>query len=402
MAEAPPEQANAFVGLIEALDDAGPLGARLEAFVTRLGALVGGEVAVEVSLADRAVVAAGALDLAAPDVARLAAGDGAALLLRPASAAEHVHARAAARLLAREVEWLRRAARAARTEDVMSAVTHEMNNALTPLLCHACEPVVRESLRMRALLETLRIVRGRARPRDLRWGGDVLERVRKLLALSGAGTFPVQVHCSPEAARRAIGPEQDRLVPVLLAAGYALRAGAVAGSSLSLRADVADGRLALEVEATVATPSALVGELERPDPEASGLDVRARLGDGGRVAVTIVLLRRPRVVVLEPPGGAPLAPAVADVLTASGLDVVRADDPERALGLALEPLEPAALIVFHGASVQALRQGLHRTQPLLASRLMALDERLAPRGYRPAPDEVDFAQLLAMAHGTAS
>jgi GTP cyclohydrolase I len=31
-----------------------------------------------------------------------------------------------------------------------------------------------------------------------------------------------------------------------------------------------------------------------------------------------------------------------------------------------------------------------------------LDERLAPRGYRPAPDEVDFAQLLAMARGASS
>lgn len=391
------EPANAFVGLIDALDDAGPLGARLEVFASRLGQLLGADVGIEVWLADHGVLAAGPSALRSPDVGRLPAGDGATLLLRPATAAEHVHARAAARLLAREVEWLRRSARAARNEDVMSAVTHEMNNALTPLLCHGCEPVVRESLRMRALLETLRIVRGRARPRDLRWVGDVLERTKKLLGLSGAGTFPVEVRCSPEASRLAIGPEQDRLLAALLSAGYALRSGAVAGASLALRADVVAGRLQLEVEAPVATPGALAGELERPDPDTSGLDVRARIDEGGRVAVAIALLRRPRVVLLEPAGGAAVGAAVARALAGAGLDVARADDPDRGLALALEPLEPAALIVLHGANGQALRHGLHRTQPLLASRLLMLDENLAPRGYRPAPDEVDLGQLLAAA-----
>ncbi len=396
MAEAPSEPTNALLGLIDALDGEGALRERLEAFAARLGALVGAAVAVEVALADRAVVAAGPADLS--DGVRVDAGDGATLIVRPAAAAELATTRAAARLLRREVDWLRRAARAARTEDVMSAVTHEMNNALTPLLCHGCEPVVRESLRMRALLETLRIVRGRARPRDLRWAGDLLERSKKLLALSGAGTFPVEVRCSPEASHRAVGPEQDRLLPVLLAAGYALRNAAAAGASLALRADVRDDRLTLELEAPVAAPWALAGELERPDPEASGLDVRACVDEGGRVVVTIALLRRPRVVVLEPTGGGgPLADRVAAVLRRVGLDVARADDPGRAQALAVEPLEPAALIVLPGASAQALRQALHRTQPLLASRLMALDERLAARGYRPAPDEVDLATLLASA-----
>lgn len=393
MVEAASEPASGLAGLIDALEGAGPLAPRLDLFAARLGALVGAEVAVEVSLADLGLTAAGA---PGPGAARLPAGDGAALLLRPAAAAEHPDARAAARLLGREVTWLRRAARAARTEDVMSAVTHEMNNALTPLLCHACEPVVRESLRLRGLLETLRLVRGRARPRDLRWGGEVLERARKLLAVSGSGTFPVVVEAAPEVASRAVGPEQDRLVPVLLAVGYALRARAAAGAALTLRATVKDGLLRLELEAPVAAPVELAGELERPDP-ACGLDVRARLEDDGRVVVTIVLLRRPRVVLLEPPGGSPHGPAVTRALNGAGLDVVAVDDPAAAVARALEPVEPAALVVLPGASLQALRQGLHRTQPLLASRCLVLDERLVPRGHRPGPDEVDLALVLAAA-----
>src|SRR5690606_20426232 len=141
---------------------------------------------------------------------------------------------------------------------------------------------------------------------------------------------------------------------------------------------VDDGHVQLEVEAPVAAPTALAGELERPDPQASGLDVRARV-DGATVTVTIVLLRRPRVVLLEPPGGAALVPAVVRALGGAGFDVARADDPEQALAAALEPVEPAALLVMHGASAQALRQALHRTQPLLASRLVAPDERPLPR-----------------------
>lgn len=398
MAEAAPEPSHAFLGLLEALDEPGPVTARLGAFARRLGALVNAEVAVEVALADQRVVAAGPADL--EGAARLDAGGGAALLLRPAAAADHPEARAAARLLAREVEWLRRAARAARTEDVMSAVTHEMNNALTPLLCHSCEPVMRESLRMRALLETLRIVRGRARPRDLRWVSDLVERARKLLALSGGGTFPVEVRCSPEAGRRAVGPEQDRLAPALLSAGFALRAAAAPGAALTLRALVDGDRVRLELEAPVASPASLVGELERLNAEAAGLDVRARV-DGATVTVTLVLLRRPRVVILEPTGGAPLGPAVERALAGAGFDVARADEPERALAAALEPVEPAALVIMPGASAQALRQGLHRTQPLLASRLLALDERLVPKGLRPAPHEVDLGAVLAGALGAA-
>lgn len=403
-AAAAPAPGASFLALLEALEAPGPLGERLDRLAKGVVALLGppAEVAVVVSLADAAVVAGGAATLeAAPDTARVPAGDGGALLVRPASAVESEPVRAAARLLARELGWLRREARGARAEDVMSAVTHEMNNALTPLLCHACEPVVRESLRMRGLLETLRIVRGRSRPRELRWVEDLLERVRKLLTLSGSGTFPVEAQPDPSAARRAIGPEQERLLPVLLGAAFALRSRARAGTALTLRARLDEaGLLRLEVEATVDAPCDLGGELERPDPASSGLDVRVRLGSG-RVLVAVTLLRRPRIVLLEQPGGGGLGAAVARVLAEVGIDVDRADGPEAALARTLEPVEPAAVLVLPGGAGQALRQGLHRTQPLLAARCFMLDERLSPRGHRPTADDLDLGAVLAAARDGA-
>lgn len=403
-AAAAPAPGTSFIALMDALEGPGPLGARLDLLATRLAALLGpgAEVAVVVALADATIVAAGraALEVAV-DAARVPAGDGAALLIRPAAAATSEHALAAARLLAREVGWLRREARGARAEDVMSAVTHEMNNALTPLLCHACEPVVRESLRMRGLLEILRVVRGRSRPRELRWAGDVIERARKLLTLSGAGTFPIEVERDPAASRRAIGPEQERLMPVLLGAAFALRSHARAGTALTLRTRVDPvGLLRLEVEATIDAPCDLAGELERPDPASSGLDVRVRL-DGGRVLVAVTLLRRPRIVLLEQPGGLGAGADVARVLEAVGIDVARTDGPDAALARAIEPVEPAAVLVLPGAAGQALRQGLHRTQPLLAARCFMLDERLVPRGHRPPPDDLDLGELLVAARDPA-
>lgn len=385
---------SALAALIDALAGAGPLAPRLGAFAARLGDLLGAEVAVEVTLADAGVLVGGA---ALEGAARLPAGAGGALLVRPPGHGERGLARAAARLLERELEWARRAGRAARTEDVMSAVTHEMNNALTPLLCHGCEPVARESLRLRGLLETLRAARGRARPRELRWFGDVVERVKKLLGLAGGGTFPVEAECAPEVARRAVGPEQEQLVPALLAVGFALRGQARPGTGLRLRAGADGGRLRVRLDAAVDAPGDLAGELERPDPERSGLDVRLAPSEAGRLAVELTLLRRPRVVLLEPAGGAPTTDAVAGALEGAGLDVGRADTPEAAVVLAGGPVEPAALLALPGAPGQALRQALHRTHPLLASRCFVLDEQLAPRGHRPGPDEVDLGQVLAAA-----
>ncbi|MCO5166758.1 MAG: hypothetical protein M9894_10380 [Planctomycetes bacterium] len=389
------DPAGALDALLDALDGDGALGARLEAFAARLGDLLGAAVGVEVTLAGASVRAAGAAALAG--AARLPAGPGGALLGRRASAGAGGLARTAARLLARELAWERRAARAARAEDVMSAVTHEMNNALTPLLCHGCEPVARESLRIRALLETLRVVRGRARTRELRWFGDVVERARRLLGVSGGGTFPVEAECAPEAARRAVGPEQEQLVPVVLMAGFALRARARAGTALRLRAGVHGDELRLTLDAVVDAPGDLAGALEQPDP-GRGPDVRLTR-EGERLGLELVLSRRPRVVLLEPAGGSPATPGVTRALEAAGFDVASADTSEGAVALAGGPVEPAALLVLPGAPGQALRQGLHRTQPLLASRCHLLDERLVPRGHRPAADEVDLGELLASARG---
>lgn len=371
----------------------------LDALRDRLGAAGVAAVLVVDAAGARATIASSgelALDAAGEPTgaARFPIVDGATLFVAPASRAAGEAAALcdlAARVVARELDLARREARASRAEDAISAVTHEMNNALTPLLCSSSEPVARDALRLRSLLDTLRQLRGRSHPRELRAAPAWLERAKRLLSIAGAGTVHIDVECAEEARGLTIGPEQGRLLPAVLTTGFALRASAPGAVRVAAR--VEDGRLVIEVSAPVST-SLVAGDLDLP----SGPELEARLAPStGGTRVAFRLAQRPRVVVIEGPTRP--GTAVARALAPLGVEVTLVEGAA-ALGRVLEWPEPSAILVLHEAQAQgnALRVALHRAQPVYASRCLFLDERLAPRHYRASPDEVDLAAALAAAH----
>lgn len=391
--------------LVESLEGEAPLAARLDAMAARAAGLLGCEaVVVEGPLGD-VRVRLGGLGAPGPDDAVVVAGAGVSLRLRPAAALERAGAEVAfvARVTRAAVERAREASRAQRADEAISAVTHDVNNALTPLLCSSIDAVAHSALRLRGHLELLRQLRGRARPRELWRLPAWLERTRKLLSVTGGGSFPVEVHVHEEARRRAVGPEQSALLPLVVTAGLALRAAVRPGTPLRLSAGVGDdGRVEVALAGQVEAPAGLATAVdlgERP-----GLRPRVSMGDG-TVEVRVGLERSPRVVLLSGPvAGAPVpADALVREFLAVGVEAEVHGRPEDALRRCLEPPEPAWVLGLPGADpgLKALRAGLQRTLPALAGRCVALDDRLALPGHRASAEEVDVAAVFAACVGAA-
>ncbi len=385
--------------LVESLEGDAPLGARLDAMAAKAAELLGAEaVVVEGPLGDVRVRLGGAGAESEAD-AVVVAGGGVTLRIRPAAALERGRAEAAfvARVTRAAVERAREASRVQRADEAISAVTHDVNNALTPLLCSSIDAVALSALRLRGHLDLLRQLRGRSRPRELWRLPAWLERTRKLLAVTGGGSFPVEVHVDDGAHQRALGPEQSALLPLVVFAGLALRAAVRPGTPLRLTGALdGDGRVELTLAAQVEAPAGLataVDLAERP-----GLRPRVRI-DGARVEVLVGLDRSPRVVLLAGPvAGLPVpAEVLVRAFHAVGVEAELHARPEDALRRCLEPPEPAWVLGLPGAEagLKTLRSGLLRTLPALAGRCLLLDDRLAVPGHRASAEEVDVAAVFA-------
>lgn len=392
-------------GLVESLEGDAPLSARLDAMSVKAAELLGAEaLLVEAPLGD-ARVRLGGLGASSGEDAVVVAGGGVTVRLRPASLLERRRAEVAfvARVTRAAVERAREASRALRAEEAISAVTHDVNNALTPLLCSPVDAVAAAALRLRSHIELLRQLRGRSRPRELLRVPAWLERLRKLLAVTGGGSFPVEVQVDEGAQRRAIGPEQGALLPLAVSAGLALRVAVRPGTPVRLAGGIdRDGRVEVVLSGEVEAPgglATLVDLSERP-----GLRPRVRL-DGGRVEVRVALEQRPRVLLLAGPAGKVPVPAEAVVraFRAVGVEAELHGQAEEALRRCLEPPEPAWVLGLPGAeaTLKALRSGLQRALPAVAGRCLPLDDRLGVPGHRPSAEEVDVAAVFASCAGVA-
>lgn len=292
-----------------------------------------------------------------------------------------------AHVLRRELERELLAERASQDAAVRAAITHELGNALTPLLCHSLEPVARDSTRLRLLLDLLRQVDGGSggQPPLLDLGG-LVERVRRVAhKLPGPGTLQVEV--DPQAAPRALGCDARELIPLLLRVLASLRPQ----GTMHLRGLVSGGAPQIEVEAEHQTPPLLALDL----PEVRGARLARDLLPG-RVRLVVTPTHPPRAVVVC---AGELLPRLSRGLAPLGLTLCRARDAAEAARLVEEPPAPWAVLIDDASQAEA--QPLRRLilERRLGSRaqppLVVLGPDLLPLGAAASPDEVNLGRLLA-------
>lgn len=292
-----------------------------------------------------------------------------------------------AHVLRRELERELLAERASQDAALRAAITHELGNALTPLLCHSAEPVARDSTRLRLLLDLLRQVDGGSGgPPALLDLGGLVERVRRVAhKLPGPGWLRVEVE--PQAAPRALGCEARELFPLLLRALAGLRAQ----GTVHLRGLLDGGAPRVELEAEHQAPPVLALDL----PEVRGARLARDLLPGRvRLVVTPTQPARAVVVCAEE-----LLPRLSRGLAPLGLVLSRARDAAEAARLLEEPPTPWAVLIDDASQAEA--HGLRRLilERRLGSRaqppLVVLGPDLRPQAPAASPDEVDLGRLLA-------
>lgn len=380
---------NAVAALLSACASGQPLAVRLAAALRALrDGLPAGSLAVGLDLPEGPWVLAREGD-GRPNGAGLALFERWRLWIDPPGHEEEGSLLALGRfLLGRELERELERSRALRASALQSAFHHELGNALTPLLCHASDGVVKDAIRVRAVLDLARQLGGRGlAPPGLLTAGGFLERVRRIGAkLAGAPELAVEVE--PGAAGRALGGEQRELLALLLHALASL-SGAPEARPL-LRVGAGPDGLVLELVARVAPPPPGLVDL----PELPGVRVsRTFQADG--LSLRLAPRSPPRAVVL---GGPDLVLRLERALSALGLRLSRAADASEAV--ALLEADPGIWAVLVEEREQAASQALRRlmSERRLPQRahlpLLLLGPDLRPRFHQAGPDEVDLCQVL--------
>lgn len=388
---------HAWPGLVDLLEEPGPLPAVCAALAQRLKELSGAEA---VGILQRL----GDCPLLIGQAGGLNPEDALALVDEPASSWSvldgHLVARGVAgeasavlslgaRLLAGHLTRRLERNRTQRIRESVSAATHAMNNTLVTLFAHeSCPNVMLEAQRLKLRLDCLRSLRGKDRIRDLQHVPAFLDRVREFLGYTPGGEFPVHVECSLDVQQRVVGLGVD-LLPALLNAGYALRA---AGSEVFLRAELNENRPCFTLDVEAEDPGTLVADLELPVMDSVDSTVRV---DQGRVLVTMQVVQAPGVLLLH--GPAPLG-ALTSVLEALGVDAQPCATIEEVAEHVRADAERWVVVVTEDAQAlgRKLRRNLLLQLPTFALRSIFFE------GGPPLPGadvrkQIDLAALLAEA-----
>lgn len=381
--------------LLAALEPAGSLRDRLQAFATAVATVSGSTgVGLIVRLGDAGVqiaVVAGSLE---PDRALELAPQGIALAdygwLVCEGPDDPSVPTFAARLLARDLALTLAAQRKTASDLGVAFVSHQMGNRLMPLLCN--EAVSNDAKQLRGLIDLLRHLRGRIMLRDLVGLPAFLGTLQTFLRHRRSGEFfDLQVASSEEAQARCVGPEQSGLLPELLHIGYVLRDLIAPSTQVELFGSIADDgvlELGYRLQLERGADALALADITCPPGSDRILEL-----DGAALRVGFRLRDRPSVVVLDvaPP------PDLLTRLAAAGLDIRKASGPDQALEAAIRPPQPWVILIANDAwpTARPLKRQLAIKIPALAMRCYRLDEANRPVGYEvEAPDHVDLRALL--------